>query len=353
MREPSYRERDFAFGQIMLTVRTQIRLTQARLAEALGVSRKAVIDWEGGISYPHAEHLKRFVALAIQHQAFPAGYVAEEVRAIWAGAHQKVLLDETWLTTLLSSMEAPPSFEPAKETAVALSSQADWNNAPAVRTFYGRGREVELLTGWVMGERCRVVSVLGLGGIGKSALTVSLMHTVAQDFEVVIWRSLCDFPTCDELMEELVQVLALRSGGETATSLERRPGILLEQMRKTRILLVLDKLEAVMEGGEGAGKMRPGFESFGRFLTLAGETAHQSCVLLTSRELPAAASAIRRQRSVGPFVAPHRSGRRKLRHAVIRTKANRKRAGSDAAYRSLRRKSIGIENCCPYHRRSI
>ena len=37
--------------------------------------------------------------------------------------------------------------------------------------------------------RCRVVSVLGLGGIGKSALAVSLMHRVAGDFQVVIWRS--------------------------------------------------------------------------------------------------------------------------------------------------------------------
>ena len=33
--------------------------------------------------------------------------------------------------------------------------------------------------------------------------------------------------------------------------------------------------------------MRPGFESFGRFLSLTAETEHQSCVLLTSREEPA------------------------------------------------------------------
>jgi hypothetical protein len=57
-------------------------------------------------------------------------------------------------------------------------------------------------------------------------------------------------------------------------------------MRSTRILLVLDKLDSVLEEGDGAGRMRPGFEGFDRFLRLAAETAHQSCVLLTSREKP-------------------------------------------------------------------
>ena len=197
----------------MLTVRTQIGLTQAGLAETLGVSRKAVVDWERGSSYPQAEHLKQFIALAIQHRAFPAGRVVEEVRALWHGAHQKVLFDETWLTTLLPPLEASASLQPVKETtaAAALAHQVDWNNAPAVPTFYGREREMELLTGWVVAERCRVVSVLGLGGIGKSALAVSLMHLLAEHFEVVIWRSLRDFPTCEEFMEELLQVLAPQS----------------------------------------------------------------------------------------------------------------------------------------------
>jgi transcriptional regulator with XRE-family HTH domain len=48
MKRISYRERDHAFGQAMLTLRTNIGLTQADLAEHLGVSRKAVGGWEAG-----------------------------------------------------------------------------------------------------------------------------------------------------------------------------------------------------------------------------------------------------------------------------------------------------------------
>ena len=66
MKGSSYRERDYAFVQVMLTVRTRLGLTQIELADRLGVTRRAVIDWEGGLSYPSVDHLKRFVVLAVE-----------------------------------------------------------------------------------------------------------------------------------------------------------------------------------------------------------------------------------------------------------------------------------------------
>jgi transcriptional regulator with XRE-family HTH domain len=49
MEKASYREQDYAFGQLMLTLRTAIGLTQAGLADQLGVSRHAVGGWEAGL----------------------------------------------------------------------------------------------------------------------------------------------------------------------------------------------------------------------------------------------------------------------------------------------------------------
>lgn len=285
----TYHERDYAFGQMMLTVRTRAGLTQAELAKNLGISRKAVGDWERGSSYPQAKNLKQFIAFAIQHRAFPTGRMVEEVRAMWESAHQKMPFDETWLTTFLPPLEVSLSLQPVEETIAssALAHRVDWNDAPAVSTFYGREWEMELLAGWVVAERCRVISVLGLGGVGKSALAVRLMHLLAERFELVIWRSLRNLESCEEFIEELLQVLAPESISGEATSLERCQGVLLEQMRKTRVLLVLDNLEALLEEGEVSGRMRPEFESFGSFLSRTAETEHQSCVLLTSREVPA------------------------------------------------------------------
>src|SRR3989442_10847839 len=81
MKRSSYREQDYAFGQLMLTLRTRIGLTQARLADLLGVSGRAVAEWEGGLAYPKTDHFKAFLALCVRQQAFPAGREAEEIRA--------------------------------------------------------------------------------------------------------------------------------------------------------------------------------------------------------------------------------------------------------------------------------
>jgi transcriptional regulator with XRE-family HTH domain len=336
MKRFSYGERDYAFGQAMLTLRTSIGLTQAGLAERLRVTRKAISRWEAGDTYPKASHLKALLAFAVAQQAFPAGREEEEIRAFWHAAHQKVLLDEAWLQGLLGAQrprlalvaprpveqthgaehDSAPPFTSDKggidetsrsgfqvppftsdkggidetsrsgfQVPVARGEpRVDWGDALDVPSFYGRMGELALLTQWVVQERCRVVSVLGLGGIGKSALAVSLMHQVAPHFEVVIWRSLRDAPSCEALLDECLQVLAPQPLGLVPASLERRLSLLMEHLRDRRALLVLDNLETLLEEGEGTGRMRPGYEGYAQLLHRVGETAHQSCLLLTSRE---------------------------------------------------------------------
>ncbi len=61
---------------------------------------------------------------------------------------------------------------------------------------------------WMIEDHCRVVCVLGMGGIGNSALAVSLMHRLAECFEVVIWRSLRDLSMYAELLDGCLQVLS-------------------------------------------------------------------------------------------------------------------------------------------------
>ncbi len=82
-----------------------------------------------------------------------------------------------------------------------------WGDALDVPIFYERSWEVATLEQWVVEEHFRVVSVLGMGDIGKSALSVSLMHRVAPHFEVVLWLSLRDAPGCSALLDDCLQVL--------------------------------------------------------------------------------------------------------------------------------------------------
>src|SRR5260370_11466954 len=167
----------------MLTLRTAIGLTKEGLAELLGVSRRAIGKWEAGDSYPKASHLKALLAFAVGQRAFAAGREEEEIRAFWHAAHQKVLLEEAWLQGLLGKERPRLVLVTAQsdETVMAppaLGSRGDWRDALDVPSFYGREGELVTLEQWIVEERCRVVSVLGMGGIGKSALAVRGMHRV-------------------------------------------------------------------------------------------------------------------------------------------------------------------------------
>jgi transcriptional regulator with XRE-family HTH domain len=78
----SYHEREYIFGQAMLKLHTNFGLTQAGLAGLLGFSRRAVGEWEGGLTYPKAEHLQHLIELCVQQHVFATGWEEEEIRAL-------------------------------------------------------------------------------------------------------------------------------------------------------------------------------------------------------------------------------------------------------------------------------
>ncbi|MGK7900495.1 MAG: NB-ARC domain-containing protein, partial [Hormoscilla sp.] len=64
----------------------------------------------------------------------------------------------------------------------------DLADAPDVSPFYGRTAELTTLKQWILQERCRLVAVLGMTGIGKTAIAVQLVKQMSDKFDYVIWR---------------------------------------------------------------------------------------------------------------------------------------------------------------------
>src|SRR5437660_12483948 len=288
---------------MMLTLLTIICLTKAGLAERLGVSRRAVAEWEGGLSYPKAERLKQLITLGVKQQAFPLGREAEEIRALWRAAHQKVLLDERWLHDLVAP-PVPVALFPQAETLDAHAGsepaafpRVDWGGALDVSHFAGREVEVAELTQWIVQERCRMVTLLGIGGIGKSTLASFLGQHLAPQFEAVLWRSVRDAPSCEELVADCITFFSQTPPAAFPTSLEQRINQLLARLQAHYCLLVLDNLETLLASGDREGSYLPGYEGYGRLIQRLAESAHQSCVLVTSRERPREIEALEGTRS--------------------------------------------------------
>ncbi len=177
---------------------------------------------------------------------------------------------------------ARPEPKLEKIKGAVVNQRQDWGEAIDVSVFYGRSEELALLSRWVL-ERHRLIGLLGMGGIGKTALSVKFA-TQMKEFEVIIWRSLRNAPPLGQTLGELINCLAQES--VVPESLDGKLAQLMQCLRSSRCLLVLDNFEALLSAGEWTGAYREGCEGYGELLRRVGEELHQSCLVLTSREKP-------------------------------------------------------------------
>jgi WD40 repeat protein/transcriptional regulator with XRE-family HTH domain len=290
--------RDLFRGRI-LQLRGRSGLTQRELAALLGVSRPALQKWEAGEGYPSPARLRDLIALYLERGVLTAGREEQEAMALWEAQrrespHRTPPFDAAWFAGLRPAepeVAADPPSLPA-DTKLAVTSAAPewgqwqaWDEAPAVDRFQGREAEVETLSRWLVEERSRLVAVLGLGGIGKTALATHTARQLATRFEGLCWRSLRNAPSPEEWLGMAISALA-PTPPLLPDGLPARLGLLLGVLRERHCLLVLDNLETVLEPGAAAGRYRAGYEGYGDVLRQVAEGEHQSSLLLTAREAP-------------------------------------------------------------------
>ena len=188
------------------------------------------------------------------------------------------------------SEEATPFSEEVQVSASTIATRVNWDDIPDVNTFYGRDDEQEFLARWIGNEGCRVVAILGIGGIGKTSLAAKLVMTTYQQFDYVFWRSLRDAPPIETVLTECIQFLSDGKGvslrGEDEDRLPNLLEALSQCLREQRCLIVLDNFESILQSGERAGKYQVDYEEYGRLIQSVAESKHQSSLVLTSREKP-------------------------------------------------------------------
>src|SRR5207302_1668027 len=159
-----------------------------------------------------------------------------------------------------SSATRPIALESRQEAMASQPLRRDWGEAIDVSAFYGRERELVELERWIVDERCRLVALLSRGGYGKTTLSVKLTQQIERHFDFVIWRSLQNAPPLESLLAEYITFLSEQHKTDLPESTGERISLLLEYMRTARCLLVLDKVETILQGRNRAGTYQEEFE---------------------------------------------------------------------------------------------
>jgi WD40 repeat protein/DNA-binding SARP family transcriptional activator len=227
---------------------------------------------------------------------------AQLIRGLWASGQRAAALEQyhaccriladdlglepsNELAALAEQLRAAASLHAVSFAGPAAGPPLNWPTIPEAARLYGRESELARLQRWLVDDGCRVVAVLGIGGVGKTSLVVVAARTVAARFKVVVWRSLLNAPPLDELLREVLQELEPARPHNPSANLEAQIRRLVAALHRTRCLLVLDNVESILRPDQ-PGVMRPGYDGYAQLLHAIAERPHQSCVLLTSRERP-------------------------------------------------------------------
>ncbi|MBW4552839.1 MAG: hypothetical protein KME35_17270 [Aphanocapsa sp. GSE-SYN-MK-11-07L] len=230
-----------------------------------------------------------WVGLPYQAIADRLGYESDYIKQV--GSQLWRLLSEA-VGEEVSKKNLQTVLRRYQQSQSIVRDQPEWSEPVDISRFYGRQTELQTLTNWVMGnpaladQRCRVIGIFGLGGMGKTSLSVKLAQQVQAEFDCVVWRSLREAPPLSVLLS---QVLPMLAGSAAVTDGSTQS--LIEQLQQKRCLLVIDNIESILRSNAeqelmGGGQFQTGYEEYGQLFAQIAEEAHQSCLVLTGREKP-------------------------------------------------------------------
>ena len=160
------------------------------------------------------------------------------------------------------------------------SSYYDLTLAPTILQFYNREPELEKLSNWIFDQNTRLISVLGLSGIGKSHLVRKFIDLNSDQFQVIIWRSLKYSEPLELLINDILNIYEK----EIKTNTNHKLKQLFESFTEKRCLIILDDLQNIFMNGAFAGQYKPEYQDYQDFFKKIMTTEHHSHVIVISQE---------------------------------------------------------------------
>jgi transcriptional regulator with XRE-family HTH domain len=213
-----------SFAGLLRQLRGEAKLTQEELAEAAGVSLRAVSDLERGINRTARKDTALLLARALG--------IGEQVADLFVAAARGHTPAVDVLTALRSS-----------ERRLAETMPRVWNIPARNPAFTGRGELLAAVQGRLRAGHAAVVQALyGMGGVGKTQLAAEYAHRFAGSYDLAWWINADQ----DTLIGDQVASLGLTLGCIPAGTANEamRAAVLAELRQRGRWLLIFDNAEA-------------------------------------------------------------------------------------------------------------
>jgi len=267
----------------------QIEAAKRRVLKGLGMSLLVAGEAEQAATSLHEyfqEAPTDFPALERCMQEYVRAYRPDLALVLYKLVEEKVQTSKSPLPIPLSLQKLVQQLLDPPERVVKQMTYCDWGDAPSLEHFFGRFVESAQLQEWILEQQCRVIALLGMGGIGKTSLLLSVARKIEKvgTFELIFWRSLRHAPMLTDIVKEAIAFFSRQQQTHFPETEQELIMLLLSYMQAHRCLLILDNCETILKPGEGVGHYLDGYEGYGALFRLLAEAQHQSCLLLTSRE---------------------------------------------------------------------
>jgi len=112
-------------------------------------------------------------------------------------------------------------FSEDTEQEITKKIYQDLTLAPKIVDFYNRTNEINILSDWIFQDNISLISILGMSGIGKTALIKKFVDLNLEQFSVIIWHSL-QFPKPLELLiDDLLNICEVEYTGTLDNKLKK------------------------------------------------------------------------------------------------------------------------------------
>jgi predicted ATPase/transcriptional regulator with XRE-family HTH domain len=218
---------DYSFGNWVKRRRKALDLTQRELAQRVGCSLSLIFKLESDERRPSRE----VAVLLARHLEIPL----EQQELFLKVARQEKMVDR---------LEAVPPL--ATSAPVPLTTPPKTNLPHPLTSLIGREHELHALSQQLQNPVCRLLTLIGPGGVGKTRLALEVAHQLHASLgHGAYFASLVGVGWPEFIIPAIAETLGFTFSGPTPPKVQ-----LLNYLGDKQLLLVLDNLEHLLDGVE-------------------------------------------------------------------------------------------------------